>query len=238
MTAKRSIPTTCRPGRPVVVLMATPAVSTSPIFRNVVRGLRSKIGAMCMMPDCNDWVAPREYRAESGQDLRHNVFVGERPLQISGLVRLKLYSLDLERQACLRGYRRININPGLLLHSGLLVASHKPKNGIRIPLGDGVWGQWVLSCSRGRVRPTHHSFSEYSCSERVKGFERILRLFEGPDCTIGSTSVSAPSSWLSMLFATGSWTESCSRPRSDPGRATTSTPRRLATASSRSIETS
>jgi len=65
----------------------------------------------------------------------------------SGLAEIKLMTNNIEREYSLHGQRRINLDPGLLGHGRLVLATTK-NAAHRIPLGDGIYAELTLFYAR------------------------------------------------------------------------------------------
>jgi len=121
------------------------------------------------------WTAPEAYRREAGSDLVNIVLVLNRSCSRNDLPQIKRKTNQIEDSFRKNGLRSVNLNPGLALPEGVLVASRKPKEG-REPLSEDVWGQLVLECDNGQIKPSSHTFDEYSDTERLIKFGKLCGL--------------------------------------------------------------
>lgn len=163
-------------GRPFIVCMATPFIFRSAILQSLLANLRGSVRLVDRIwPTNAGWVAPESYRREMGGDLVNVVLSFPGLMTIEQLVNMKAATMALEGQFSRKECRMLNLNPGLALRSGVLVASRKPKGDIRESLGSGVWGQWVLVEKHGKLEPSSNTFGEYSAPGRMRLFERLAR---------------------------------------------------------------
>jgi hypothetical protein len=121
------------------------------------------------------WTAPEPYCREAGVErLENRVLVLNYWCSKNDLSRVKDRIMRIERAFRTRdGGRLFNLNPGVALPEGVLVASHKPKQDFREPLGKKVWGQWVLLRANGQLKLSPHTFDEYTDAERLDRFRRL-----------------------------------------------------------------
>ena len=123
------------------------------------------------------WIAPHQYLSEMDQDnLLDIVMVLREPLVGADLVVLKEFCLSEERTRTTHAPgRALNINPGLIVHDGVVVASHKAKP-CREKIGAMCWGQWM--CKRNNnghscLSTTSECFAEYAVPSRLAAFSRL-----------------------------------------------------------------
>lgn len=122
------------------------------------------------------WTAPEAYRLEAESDhLINIVLVLNHSCSQNDLPQIKRKTNQIEDSFRKNGLRPVNLNPGLALPEGVLVASRKPKNG-RVQLSEDVWGQLVLICANGQIQPSFHTFDEYSDTERLIKFGDLCGL--------------------------------------------------------------
>lgn len=111
------------------------------------------------------------YRSEMGEDLER-LFVSFRDLvSPQRLSRIKLETNSLETQFAdpERGNRTVNLDPGLLDLSRLILATTKD-NAHRIPLFDGIYGEITLLYRKGRFIHLDWTYPDY----RTPEYQEIL----------------------------------------------------------------
>ena len=81
---------------------------------------------------------------------------------------IKLFTNSIEEKFSVDGKRRINLDPGLISHGRLLLATTK-KTGFRIPLSDGIYSELTLFWARGAWHKLPWTYRDYQ-SERVQRF--------------------------------------------------------------------
>jgi len=179
-------------GRPFVVCIAPVQVLKGKKYEKlrsmICNGVHAKV-AEVWNPN-QHWTAPEPYRREAGSDLVNIVLVFNRPCSRNDLPDIKRKTNQIEDFFRKNGLRRVNLNPGLALPEGVLVASRKPKEG-REPLSEDVWGQLVLECDNDRLRPSPYTFDEYTDAKRLVKFGRL--------CGVHSRKPTQTGSALSLL---------------------------------------
>lgn len=164
-------------GQSFIVCIASRSVlygNLLPSLCTVVKELISPINSI-WEPNGN-WIAPESYRYESGADLINIVLGLKVSFSRSDLQAFKQNTMLIENMFLKGGRRQLNLNPGIALPQGVLVASHKPRGSIREHIGGGVWGQWVLTRRDGIIKPSLYSFDEYYDGERLDKFAELCEM--------------------------------------------------------------
>ncbi len=114
------------------------------------------------------------YEPEMGKGLERRI-IGFGPLvPPDRLISVKIWTNEQEAQTLNeRGGRRINIDPGYLAASKLILATGKDFSH-RIYIGEGVWGDLTLMVKKGEFAPLPWTFPDYG-SEPLLGILNTLR---------------------------------------------------------------
>lgn len=86
---------------------------------------------------------------------------------------IKLFTNGIEQKLSVDGKRKINLDPGLISHGRLLLATTK-ETGFRIPLSDGIYSELTLFWARGGWNKLPWTYRDYQ-SERVQIFLTKVR---------------------------------------------------------------
>lgn len=86
---------------------------------------------------------------------------------------IKLFTNDVEQKLSKDGKRKINLDPGLISHGRLMLATTK-KTGFRIPLSNGIYTELTLFWARGAWNKLPWTYRDYQ-SERVQNFLTKVR---------------------------------------------------------------
>ena len=108
------------------------------------------------------------YEGEMGKGLMRQFVAFEKLVEVEGLHRTKIASNEMERRLAAGGEtgtsRRVNIDPGYICHSKLVLFSTKDF-AHRIYVGDGVLAESTLEWRGGRFTPHAWTFPDYRTEE-------------------------------------------------------------------------
>ncbi|MEK7775067.1 MAG: DUF4416 family protein [Candidatus Zixiibacteriota bacterium] len=121
------------------------------------------------------------YREEMGADLQRRFFSFERPVSRESLVEIKgichkIEPLFADRTGEDFYFRTVNIDPGILTPSNLVVASHREQSH-RVYLANGVYAETVLIFSRGQFCRLPWTSPDYYADEAIDFFLRVRGTF-------------------------------------------------------------
>ncbi len=159
-------------------LMATPApyqphkLFVATLFgpdsrpESVLGLVESTFGAVDAILPAQPFSFSTYYEAEMGHGLRRSLFSVAELVDPSTLVALKKRSnrleIDTSRE---RGRRTVNLDPGLLSLSRVMLATTKA-SAHRVPLRDGFYAEITLLYRHGRYSPLEWTYPDY----RSEGF--------------------------------------------------------------------
>ncbi len=117
------------------------------------------------------------YNQEMGEGIRR-LYISFRNLCLPDqLSRIKHQTNDMEKKYTRNGARKINIDPGLLSLTRLVLASTKDA-GHRIPLQDGIFGEVTLIYKSGGFSCLDWTYPDYRsdfCREEMKKIREIFK---------------------------------------------------------------
>ena len=131
-----------------------------------------------------DWVSPelpftftRYYDAEMGGPIQR-FFVSCRDLvDPASLSRIKLATNAIEDELREGRLRPVNLDPGLLCLSRLVLASTKA-GAHRVPLAQGIYAEIELLYEHGRFRPVEWTYPDYRTQEYLEILGHIRGLLK------------------------------------------------------------
>ena len=92
------------------------------------------------------------------------------------LTEVKLTTMKLEEKYSVKGNRSMNVDPGYLDESQLVLASRKRRGG-RIYLSKGIYAELELLYVYGNFRPIYWTYRDYRDPNVRKIFENIRKLY-------------------------------------------------------------
>ncbi|MEA3408181.1 MAG: DUF4416 family protein [Chloroflexota bacterium] len=110
------------------------------------------------------------YEKEMGSDLERQFLSFERLIDPGSIASIKAMTNELEEQWSRDGRRRINLDPGYIAPSKLVLATTK-NHGHRIYLGQGIYAEVTLIYREGDFRPLPWTYPDY----RTEAYREIMR---------------------------------------------------------------
>ena len=117
------------------------------------------------------------YDKEMGDSIFRLFYSFTRLIDPSLLPEIKLETNGLEERFVEEGMRKINLDPGLLCLSRLVLATTKD-NAHRIPLSRGIYGEITLLFTRKGIQYQNWTYPDYRSSVYKKILEEIRALFK------------------------------------------------------------
>ena len=118
----------------------------------------------------------RYYGKEMGTPLKKLYFSVKGLKDKEELVSVKLKTMEIEKKYAINGKRTVNIDPGYVDESQLILASHK-RRGARIYLSKGIYAEIELLYVYGEFHPLYWTYRDYRYPEVRKIFQDIRKLF-------------------------------------------------------------
>lgn len=110
------------------------------------------------------------YHQEMGPHIKRLFLSFRRLIDPSRLASIKLRTNKIEKNFTVRGKRKVNLDPGILNLSRLILATTKD-NAHRIPLEKGIFGEITLLYTRKDFRHLFWTYPDY----RTEAYKKILR---------------------------------------------------------------
>jgi len=117
------------------------------------------------------------YAAEFGPALQRQIVTFERLITPEDLPAVKCRTNELEQSFAREGRRRVNIDPGYVSLSKLVLATTKD-HAHRLYLGQGIYGEVTLAYQQGRFRPWPWTYSDYASDSYCALFMEIRRRYK------------------------------------------------------------
>ncbi len=116
----------------------------------------------------------RYYGKEMGTPLKKVYLSIGGLVEKSRMVEVKRISRELEEKYSEGGRRTLNVDPGFVDESQLILLSHK-RRGARVYLAEGVYAEIELLYVYGAFRPLYWTYRDYRHPEVRKFFERVRK---------------------------------------------------------------
>jgi len=116
------------------------------------------------------------YAAEFGENLKRRFVAFEKLVHPGRLAEIKLLTNALEMEWAVEGRRRVNIDPGYVSHSKLVLATTK-NHAHRIYLGQGIYAEVTLHYRSGTFQPWPWTYPDYASPPLIAIFNQIRGLY-------------------------------------------------------------
>ncbi len=113
------------------------------------------------------------YNAELGDTITRKYYSFDKLIDKDRLARIKVKTNAIERKLSKGGKRRVNIDPGYISLSKLVLASTKEYSH-RIFIGQGIYAEVTLMFEKGSFRPLEWTYPDYK-DEKTIGFFNMVR---------------------------------------------------------------
>ena len=117
------------------------------------------------------------YRREMGEDLERYFLSFAELIDPAELSEVKIATNGIEERFAVSGKRRVNLDPGLLDLSRLILATTKD-NAHRIPLHDGIYGEITLLYRKKDFLPLDWTYPDYRSEEYREILREIREIFK------------------------------------------------------------
>jgi hypothetical protein len=116
------------------------------------------------------------YAEEFGQGLLRQFLSFQSLLDPARLPEVKLRTNALEQRSTVDGRRQINLDPGYIDLSKLVLATTK-NHQHRLYLGQGIYGEVTLRFTRKSFRPWEWTYPDYRTDEYIQFFNEVRQTY-------------------------------------------------------------
>lgn len=118
------------------------------------------------------------YEQEMGQNLKRQFFSFQKLINPQKLAAIKVYTNCLEKKFSLKSppARRINLDPGYICASKLVLASCKDFSH-RAYLGRGIYAEVTLHFRKGSFAPWPWTYPDYQTQDYLQLFNKIRAIY-------------------------------------------------------------
>lgn len=135
-------------------------------------------GEIIMESPTSDWDYSDYYSDELGWPIKRRFIFFKNIINPERIVDIKIATNDIERQLSTEGRRSINIDPGYITPSKVVLASTKNYSH-RIYIGKGIYAEVTLIYRDGRYQPHLFTYRDYA-SDAYREVFAMARRFLSP----------------------------------------------------------
>ncbi len=117
------------------------------------------------------------YNPEFGAGLKRRLVAFASLIEPDRLAQIKTDTNHLERKWMREGKRRVNIDPGYISLSKLVLATTK-NHSHRLYLGQGIFAEVTLRYHKGTLRPWEWTYPDYASPPYIAIFNHIRKLYK------------------------------------------------------------
>ncbi|MFH0731233.1 MAG: DUF4416 family protein [Pseudomonadota bacterium] len=143
------------------------------LFSPVASALADRFGAIDMISRWLPFDYTIYYEPEMGAPLNRRMLVFKQLIEQEDLPGIKQITNEIEIGHAVEGKRRVNIDPGYLLHERFVLATGKNFTH-RIYLGQGIYADLTLIYTKGGFQTLPWTYPDYA-SDNMIGFLREVR---------------------------------------------------------------
>jgi hypothetical protein len=167
------------PSLPKKVKLIVGLISGDERYRDKARSSLSRIfGRIDYESGLLDFAATTYYNEELGEGLKRKFISFERLVRLDGIARTKLVTNALERRLSRSGKRLVNIDPGYVDLSKLVLLTTKDRSH-RVYLAKGIYGEVALYFKGHTFNPWEWTYPDYKTKEHIDIFTTIRNLYKG-----------------------------------------------------------
>jgi hypothetical protein len=148
------------------------------LFEKLKKDIESLFGPVDMESPIWQWEHTDYYSKEMGAGLKRKFIFFQRLINPEAIAEIKLKTIELEKQYLNEsGGRRINLDPGYLELSKLVLVSTKNYSH-RIYLGKGIYGEVTLTYSNNAYQPLLYTYPDFRTKEYLDIFKKVRELYK------------------------------------------------------------
>jgi len=170
---------------PPVKLVVGMISGRKPLFDAAQRELMAQFGPLDYESALMPWELTDYYSRELGENLGRKFLGFERLIDPERLAEIKLFTNQLEGQFSEGGARRINLDPGYLDSTKLVLATTKNRDH-RIYIGQGVFAEVTLHFRGKSFQASEWTYPDYATPEYIAIFNQIRALYRQQMSSEGS----------------------------------------------------
>ncbi|MCK4326268.1 DUF4416 family protein [bacterium] len=150
------------------------------LFALLQERLSQKFGQIDFKSDLMPFNHTHYYEPEMGKDLKRKFVSFQLLVDPENIADVKIFTNNLEREFLYpnSNRRRINLDPGYIEPSKLILASTKNYQH-RIYLGKGIYGEVTLRWTKGSFQHRPWTYPDYKSKDYIEVFNQIRKIYLG-----------------------------------------------------------
>ncbi len=116
------------------------------------------------------------YEEEMGKDLQRIFYSFQDLINPEKLAEIKIFTNSVEDKFLVKGKRQVNIDPGYITLSKLVLATTKDYSH-RIYLNEGIYAEATLRFARRTFVPYEYTYPDYRTPEYISIFNQIRQIY-------------------------------------------------------------
>lgn len=170
--------------QPEPVVLIVGMISASPeLFDLAQDRLKEKFGELNFISPILPFNATNYYCEEMGTELQRRFISFERLIDPGELASIKIFTNLLEENFSLNSKRKINLDPGYISQSKLVLATTKDHQH-RIYLRDGIYAEVTLRFRAKKFQPWEWTYPDYQTQTYLDIFLSIRKLYVEQLCLV------------------------------------------------------
>lgn len=162
--------------RPQKVKLITGFIAKKEFLEPAIDLLKRKFGAIDFKSDLFEFKLTDYYFKEMGKPLYRQFISFQKLISPSKLWKIKVYTNSVEKKFAEEEKRQVNIDPGYLNFSRLVLASAKEFSH-RIYLNKGIYAEVTLIYRQGEYQTLPWTFPDYSTETYRNIFKRMREIY-------------------------------------------------------------
>jgi hypothetical protein len=159
-----------------VKLIAGVLASSDDLLREAAAALSQRFGPVDAFSIPTRWDLSSYYRDEMGDVIRRQFISFEKLTAADGLAESKHITNGMEGVWRAGSGRRVNIDPGYIAATKLVLASTKDA-AHRVYLSGGIYAEVTLQFRNGSFQPYPHSYRDYAAADAIAFFNRVRKTY-------------------------------------------------------------
>jgi hypothetical protein len=162
------MPSSPAPVKLIVGLLA----ASDDLLGEAAKALSQRFGPVDAFSTPSTWGFSDYYRSEMGDFIRRQFISFERLIAPGQLAEVKHLTNEMENAWHTESGRRVNIDPGYIAATKLVLASTKDAVH-RVYLGDGIYAEATLHFGHGSLQPYPYSYRDYAAADAIAFFNAV-----------------------------------------------------------------